>query len=143
MAFFENAKGLGRQVEQAGPAVADAVLDNRVATFSFGDWAHGSGWRKVVFWAILSAVLALTALVLALTAAGELGSSYRWLVDTFNGGIPYTHTMRDNPFVTSVLALCTFGGLGYVLFRRDHWVPAYLLAFVVFFIGFVLGHVYW
>ena len=124
-------------------AVERKLDGNRAAEFSLWDWWKRKPWRRAVFVAILTVTVAVTLLILGLVIAGELGNFYRWLVDQTNAGQQWTDWMREHPRVFPLAAFAVFIVLGGVLVPWRLWPPVYLTSFLLFFLGFLGGHVYW
>ena len=84
---------------------------------------------------------AVGALFLGLLLTGSLRTFYDWLIGWTTAGEPWTHIMRDNPWIY-------WAGAGSVLLVLFKVVPRqavgrlYLIA-LVFFVGFLGGHVFW
>ena len=133
--------------EKPGSRLVQAV-QARLARSGFAEFSLWAFWKRyraamVGFFIVLGVAVVFTLFVGALAAAGELGNFYGWLIDQTNAGQPWTDFMRDHRAIFPVGALVVFLGLGAWLVPWKLWAPAYLVAFVVFFLGFLGGHVYW
>ncbi len=133
--------------ESAVPRVMKAVeqkLDQLPgANFSFWAWLQRKRWREVLFYLLFGIAVIATLLVVSLAMAHELGNFYEWLISWTNDGEEWTKFMRKHPAVFPPLALGLFllvAG-GFTPWRL--WPPAFLSAFIIFFLGFLGGHVYW
>ena len=90
--------------------------------------------------AFASLVVAFSAVVGGLLVTGRLGAFYEAIWEWYPGR-PWTHAMRDHPWIYLVLAV----GLAIVPFwlaPRGRWGRAFL-TYVIFLIGFLGGHVFW
>ena len=90
--------------------------------------------------AFASLVAAFSVVVGGLLVTGRLGALYEAIWRWYPGR-PWTHVMRDHPWIYAVLAV----GLAIVPFwlaPRGRWGRAFL-TYVIFLIGFLGGHVFW
>jgi hypothetical protein len=116
----------------------NARLLKDAATTVLTDPAKKSQRKVLVVFASIVAVF--SALVGSLLVTGRLGDFYRAIWSRFPGR-PWTHVMRDHPWIYLVLA----AGLAIVPFLlapRGRWGRAFL-TYVIFLIGFLGGHVFW
>ena len=84
---------------------------------------------------------ALGVLLLVLLFTGSLGTFYDWLIGWTTEGEPWTHIMRDNPWI-----FWTFGSLLLIaLFKvvPHQAVGRLYLITSAFLVGFLGGHVFW
>jgi hypothetical protein len=87
-----------------------------------------------------SLVATFSAVVGGLLVTGRLGAFYESIWRWYPGR-PWTHVLRDRPWIFAVLAT----GLAIVPFLlapRGRWGRAFL-TYVIFLIGFLGGHVFW
>ena len=86
-------------------------------------------------------LVAVGVVFLALLATGALGTFYDWLIGWTTADEPWTHIMRDNPWIY-------WAGAGAILLVLFKLVPRqavgrlYLIV-LVFLVGFLGGHVFW
>ena len=84
---------------------------------------------------------AIAVLLLALLATGNVGAFYDWLIGWSSDGKPWTHIMRDRPWIFWVFGPLLLAVLFFV-------VPRYAAGRVwiitaTFLVGFLGGHVFW
>jgi len=96
--------------------------------------------KRRIFLAFAAAVAVLSTVVVVLLVNGTLADVYesvwrRW------PGRPWTHAMRDNPWIYLLLAVA-LGVTPFLLAPRNRWGRAFL-TYVMFLIGFLGGHVFW
>jgi hypothetical protein len=101
--------------------------------------AHSRTKRKA-FLVFASLVLAFSAAVGALLATGVLADAYEAIWSRFPGR-PWTHIMRDHPGIYGGLAV-TLSVVPFLLAPRGRWGRAFI-AYMLFVVGFLGGHVFW
>ena len=97
----------------------------------FGD--HVLRWYAI-------AVLVFSTVIGGLLVTGRLGDFYRRIY-TFWPGRPWTHVMRDHPWIYALLAIALLV-VPYWLAPKGRWGRSFL-TYVVFLVGFLGGHVLW
>ncbi|MET0578599.1 MAG: hypothetical protein ABW122_08065 [Ilumatobacteraceae bacterium] len=120
------------------PAPAPRI-DSGLLRAAAGAIARDPAKRRAFLVAAL-AVAIFSATVTGLLASGHLGSFYE-LVWTHVGGRPWTHIMRDHPVSYAGLAV-TLTIVPFVLAPEGRWGRAFL-TYVIFWVGFLGGHVFW
>ncbi|MDJ0953772.1 MAG: hypothetical protein QNJ81_08830 [Acidimicrobiia bacterium] len=95
--------------------------------------------RQRLAW-VLGIAIGITAIGVILALTGALGDAYRWVFERF-GGRQFTYVMRDYPWVFGILAVAAIGA-PFLLFKPESWKAAGL-AYIVFWTGFLGGHVFW
>ena len=96
--------------------------------------------KRRIFLVFMAVVAAFTTIVGLLLVNGTLGDLYESVWSRWPGR-PWTHVMRERPWIYALLA----GALGVVPFLlapRNRWGRAFL-TYVIFLIGFLGGHVFW
>jgi hypothetical protein len=96
--------------------------------------------KRRIFMAYAGAVLLFSAVVATLLVTGMLGAAYEWIWRRVPGR-PWTHVMRDHPWVYGLLAV-GLSVVPFLLAPRGRWGRAFL-TYVIFLIGFLGGHVFW
>lgn len=96
--------------------------------------------KRRAFLVFASLVLAFSAAVVGLLATGVLATAYEAIWSRFPGR-PWTHVMRDHPWIYGALAV-PLSVVPFVLAPRDRWGRAFL-AYMLFVVGFIGGHVFW
>jgi hypothetical protein len=96
--------------------------------------------KRRAFLALFSLVMTFTAAVIALLATGVLASAYEAIWSRFPGR-PWTHVMRDKPWIYGLLAV-VLSALPFLLAPRGRWGRAFI-AYMLFVVGFIGGHVFW
>jgi hypothetical protein len=94
-------------------------------------------WLLIAYGA---AVLVFSVVVIVLLVNGTLADFYESIWSRWPGR-PWTEVMRDNPWIYLVLAV-VLAIVPLLLAPRDRWGRAFL-TYVVFWIGFLGGHVFW
>lgn len=144
---FDLASSLGRSLTRAsgvagpwdtGPGAGNAGMVLDACTILIR-----RPWKlfqdRVLRW-FVTAVLVFSTAVAALLITGHLGDVYRRIYE-FWPGRPWTHVMRDHPWIYAVLAVA-LSVLPFWLAPRDRWGRSFLI-YVVFLVGFLGGHVFW
>jgi len=96
--------------------------------------------KRTAFLVYASLVLAFSAAVVTLLATGMLAGAYEAIWSRVPGR-PWTHVMRDHPWIYGVLAVW-LSVVPFLLAPRGRWGRAFL-AYVLFVVGFLGGHVFW
>jgi hypothetical protein len=96
--------------------------------------------RRTIFLAYLGAVAIFSVIVGGLLVSGVLGDVYESIWQWYPGR-PWTHVMRDNPWIYAVLAV-SLSVVPFLLAPRGRWGRAFL-TYVIFLVGFLGGHVFW
>jgi hypothetical protein len=96
--------------------------------------------KRTAFLAFAGLVLAFSAAVIGLLATGVLSAAYEAIWSRFPGR-PWTHVMRDHPWIYGALA-AALSVVPFLLAPRDRWGRAFL-AYMLFVVGFLGGHVFW
>lgn len=92
----------------------------------------------LIAFAVALAAFSVTVFVLLVT--GRIGDFYEAIWSRYPGR-PWTHVMRDHPWVYLVLSV-PCGAIPYVLAPPERWGRAFL-TYVIVLIGFLGGHVFW
>ncbi len=124
-----------------------ASLDRTTASFAGVDTGTSLGGRVKAVLSnpkklalVVGVVGGFSAIVLLLLATGVLGDVYRAIYTAWPGR-PWTHVMRDHPWIYVVLAVALVW-LPFVLSPPTRWGRAFV-SYVVFWVGFLGGHVFW
>ncbi len=104
--------------------------------------ARFSDWLKPKRLLIsVSIIVGLLVVLLVLLFTGNLGAFYDWLIGWSSDGKPWTHIMRDNPWIFWVFAPIVLAILFFVVPRYAYgrlWMVT-----AAFLVGFLGGHVFW
>jgi len=90
--------------------------------------------------ALVGIVLGLSGVIAALALSGALAAIYESIY-TLWPGRPWTHVMRERPWIYVVLAVA-FSWLPFTLSPPHRWGRAFL-SYCFFLTGFLAGHVFW
>ena len=94
-------------------------------------------WLLTIF---VGAVATFTVAVVVLLVTRRLDDVYE-AIYTWYPGRPWTHVMRDHPWLYGALVV-PLAAVPFVLAPRQRWGRAFL-TYVIFVIGFLGGHVFW
>jgi hypothetical protein len=136
---------VGTAIERAtawGSAGIDRAKLRPLVDFSLWDWLTRWRWRFVAFLVIATIVVIAALFIASLAAAGELRNFYEWLIENTTGEY-WTDIMRRNPWAYGVPGAILFLIILLVLVPAPFWIPGALGTFVIFWLGFLGGHVFW
>lgn len=126
---------LYEKLEEAGARFADVPGGTRLRTKVRAVVASP---KKLAI--VVGVILGFSAALVSLFLSGVLGEVYE-AIYTFWPGRPWTHVMREKPWIYLALAIL-FLWLPYTLSPPTRWGRAFV-SYVVFWAGFLGGHVFW